>query len=95
MTWAIYKDPVHLTAASKCSPHGTIRSPFAVSYGLIAMKIRDVIKMIEADGWYLLGQEGSHRQYEHLIKPGKVTIAGHPANPKTLRSVLRQAGLQK
>jgi len=62
------------------------------------MKIRDVIKMIEADGWYLVGQKGSHRQYEHPAKKGRVTIAGHTSrdlHPKTLNSVLRQAGLKE
>ena len=61
------------------------------------MKIRDVIKVIEADGWYFIGQEGSHRHYKHPTKKGRVTIAGHPSkdlHPKTLNSVLRQAGLR-
>ena len=60
------------------------------------MKIRDVIKVIEADGWLLIGQKGSHRQYEHPNKEGRFTIAGHPSkdlHPKTLHSVLHQAGL--
>jgi len=61
------------------------------------MKIRDVIKLVEIDGWYLIGVEGSHRHYKHPIKKGRVTIAGHPGkdlHPKTLSSVLRQAGLK-
>ena len=61
------------------------------------MKIRDVIKRIENDGWQMIGQAGSHRQYKHPTKPGKVTIAGHPSTdlpPKTLKSILRQAGLE-
>ena len=60
------------------------------------MKIRDVIKRIEDDGWRLSRQAGSHRQYKHPTKPGKVTVAGHPSKdlpPKTFKSVLRQAGL--
>ncbi|MBM2837376.1 MAG: YcfA family protein [Deltaproteobacteria bacterium] len=62
------------------------------------MKIRDVIKMIESDGWYLVVTKGSHRQYKHLVKPGRVTIAGHPSDelaPGTLNSVLKQAGLKE
>lgn len=62
------------------------------------MKIRDVIKMIEADGWYLVATKGSHRQYKHPVKPGRVTIAGHPSHdlaPGTLNSVLKQARLKK
>ena len=62
------------------------------------MKFRDVMKLIEADGWRIVKQRGSHRQYKHAGKPGKVTIAGHPsveAAPKTLRSILVQAGLRR
>ena len=53
--------------------------------------------MVEADGWQMVTQRGSHRQYKHATKPGKVTIAGHPsldAAPKTLKSILEQAGLK-
>jgi predicted RNA binding protein YcfA (HicA-like mRNA interferase family) len=62
------------------------------------MKVRDVIKLIEADGWYFLRQKGSHRQYRHAIKPGKVTIAGKPSDemaPGTLGSIFRQAGIEQ
>ncbi|MFZ5470632.1 MAG: type II toxin-antitoxin system HicA family toxin [Myxococcota bacterium] len=58
------------------------------------MKIRDVIRLIEADGWYLVATRGSHRQYKHPSKPGRVTIAGHRGHDLargTLASVLRQA----
>ncbi len=58
------------------------------------MKIRDVIKLIEEDGWYLVRTKGSHRQYMHSSKPGVVTIAGHPGDdlaPGTLNSILKQA----
>jgi predicted RNA binding protein YcfA (HicA-like mRNA interferase family) len=61
------------------------------------MKIRDIIKLIEADSWHMVRQVGSHRQYKHPTKPGKVTVAGHPSTdlpPKTLKSILRQAGLE-
>jgi predicted RNA binding protein YcfA (HicA-like mRNA interferase family) len=62
------------------------------------MKIRDVIKLIEADGWYLVVTKGSHRQYKHPVKPGRVTIAGHPGDdlaPGTLNSVLKQAQVKR
>jgi predicted RNA binding protein YcfA (HicA-like mRNA interferase family) len=62
------------------------------------MKVRGVIKLIEADGWYLVAPKGSHRQYRHAAKAGRVTIAGHPGNdlaPGTLNSVLKQAQLAK
>jgi predicted RNA binding protein YcfA (HicA-like mRNA interferase family) len=64
----------------------------------MAMKIRDVIKLIEEDGWYLVVTKGSHRQYKHSIKTGRVTIAGHPGDemaPGTLNSVLKQAKLKE
>ncbi len=62
------------------------------------MKVRDIIKMIEDDGWYLVATRGSHRQYKHPTKPGRVTIAGHPGDdlaPGTLNSILKQAQLKK
>jgi len=62
------------------------------------MKIRDVIKLIEEDGWYLVVTKGSHRQYKHPAKPGRVTIAGHLSDdlaPGTLNSLLKQARVEK
>jgi predicted RNA binding protein YcfA (HicA-like mRNA interferase family) len=62
------------------------------------VKVREVIKLIESDGWYLVTTEGSHRQYKHPAKPGRVTVAGKPSHdlaPGTLNSILRQAGLKK
>jgi len=62
------------------------------------MKIRDVIKMIESDGWYLVATKGSHRQFKHPEKQGRVTIAGHPNHdlaPGTLNSILKQAKLKE
>jgi predicted RNA binding protein YcfA (HicA-like mRNA interferase family) len=61
------------------------------------MKVRHAIRMIEHDGWRLVNQEGSHRQYKHAEKTGRVTIAGHPSmdlDPKTQNSILKQAGLK-
>jgi predicted RNA binding protein YcfA (HicA-like mRNA interferase family) len=60
------------------------------------LKVRDVIRMIEADGWYLVVTSGSHRQFKHPVKPGRVTIAGKPSRdlpPGLERSILKQAGL--
>jgi predicted RNA binding protein YcfA (HicA-like mRNA interferase family) len=62
------------------------------------VKVRDVIKLVEKDGWRLMVMEGSRRQYKHPSKPGRVTVAGHPrddVHPKTLKSILVQAGLAK
>ena len=55
-------------------------------------------KLIEDDGWRLVTTRGSHRQYKHPIKQGRVTIAGHPGDDLaagTLNSVLKQAGLKE
>jgi predicted RNA binding protein YcfA (HicA-like mRNA interferase family) len=62
------------------------------------MKVRDVLKLIEKDGWYHVVTQGSHRQYKHPTKAGRVTVAGHPnddLHPKTLKSILTQAGVKK
>jgi predicted RNA binding protein YcfA (HicA-like mRNA interferase family) len=62
------------------------------------LKVREIIKLIEADGWYLVATVGSHRQYKHPVKAGRVTIAGKlgaELPPGTERSVLRQAGLDR
>ncbi|WP_048646531.1 type II toxin-antitoxin system HicA family toxin [Nitratireductor soli] len=61
------------------------------------MKVRDVIRSLEQDGWYLVAMRGSHRQYKHETKSGCVTVAGKPSDdiaPGTLNSVLKQAGLK-
>jgi predicted RNA binding protein YcfA (HicA-like mRNA interferase family) len=63
------------------------------------MKYRDVVRMIEADGWVLERVVGSHQQYRHPTKPGTVTVpAGGKMSrdvpPGTLNSILKQAGLK-
>ncbi|NIO08660.1 MAG: addiction module toxin, HicA family [Deltaproteobacteria bacterium] len=61
------------------------------------MTVREVIRVIEQDGWVQVAQKGSHRQFKHPIKAGRVTIAGRPKDdlaPGTLNSILRQAGLK-
>jgi predicted RNA binding protein YcfA (HicA-like mRNA interferase family) len=62
------------------------------------MKVRDVIKLLEQDGWFLDRTRGSHRQYKNLKKSGLVTLPGKLGDdlaPGTLNSVLKQAGLKK
>jgi predicted RNA binding protein YcfA (HicA-like mRNA interferase family) len=62
------------------------------------VKFRKIIRLIEDDGWELAAQQGSHRQYRHRTKPGKVTIAGrlNADVPKgTAANILRQAGLRR
>jgi predicted RNA binding protein YcfA (HicA-like mRNA interferase family) len=62
------------------------------------VKVRDVVKMIEGDGWYVVRQRGSHKQYKHPTKKGLVTIACHRMSddlaPGTLSSILKQADLK-
>ena len=61
------------------------------------MKVKDIIKVIEEDGWYKVNTEGSHRQYKHATKKGRVTIAGKLSDDVqkgTLNSILKQAGLK-
>jgi predicted RNA binding protein YcfA (HicA-like mRNA interferase family) len=62
----------------------------------LAVNVREIIKILEADGWFLVRTRGSHRQYHHPTKLGTTTVAGHAKidiPPKTLKSILRQAGL--
>ncbi len=62
-----------------------------------AVKVRDVIKQLQDDGWVLQETKGSHRQFEHPDKPGKVTVPGHPGDDVpvgTLNNILKQAGLK-
>lgn len=62
------------------------------------VKVSEMIKLIEADGWYLVATRGSHRQYKHPTKPGRVTVAGKPSKelpPGTERSIFRQAGMTR
>lgn len=64
---------------------------------LLTMKVKDLILLIEADGWLQLRQRGSHRQFHHPTKPGTVTVSGKlsvDVPPGTLNSVLKQAGLK-
>ena len=62
------------------------------------MKVREAIKMIQKDGWYHVETKGSHRQFKHAQKPGRVTIPGNLGDelaPGTLNSLLKQAGLKE
>ncbi len=62
------------------------------------MKVRDVIKLLEQDGWYLIRTRGSHRQFKHPQKTGRVTIAGHPSHDLaagTLNSIVKQAKIKR
>lgn len=61
------------------------------------VKVREVLRLLADDGWEQVAQVGSHRQFKHPTKPGRVTVAGnrnHDLAPKTLASVLEQAKLR-
>jgi predicted RNA binding protein YcfA (HicA-like mRNA interferase family) len=61
-------------------------------------KVREILSLLHADGWYAVSQKGSHRQLKHPRKPGRVTVAGKPSDDvavDTLKSILQQAGLKK
>jgi len=61
------------------------------------MKVREAIKIIESDGWYLVRQKGSHMQFKHPTKKGLVTIANHKLSDDiakgSVASILKQAQL--
>ena len=62
------------------------------------MKVADLLRALQSDGWYLVATRGSHRQFRHHSKPGRVTVAGKPNDdlaPGTLNSILKQAGLKR
>ncbi len=62
------------------------------------MKVSEVLKLLHDDGWFLVVTRGSHRQFKHPTKPGRVTVAGKPSDdipPGTLSSIFKQAGLKQ
>ena len=64
---------------------------------ILTMKVRGLLKLLGADGWYLARTRGSHQQFKHATKPGLVTVVGKPSDeiaPGTLNSILKQAGLK-
>jgi len=61
------------------------------------VKVKEIIKLIEGDGWFYSRQTGSHRQFKHPFKKGTVTVAGKLSddlNRGTQKSILKQAGLE-
>jgi predicted RNA binding protein YcfA (HicA-like mRNA interferase family) len=62
------------------------------------MKVSEVLRLLADGGWYLVATKGSHRQFKHRMKAGRVTVAGKPSDdlaPGTLSSILKQSGLKK
>jgi predicted RNA binding protein YcfA (HicA-like mRNA interferase family) len=61
------------------------------------MKVSELLRVLKEDGWYLIATRGSHRQFKHLTKPGRVTVPGKKSDelaPGTLNSILKQSGLK-
>jgi len=62
------------------------------------VKVSEILRMLSDDGWDLIATRGSHRQFKHPQKPGRVTVPGKPSDelaPGTLNSIRKQAGLKK
>jgi predicted RNA binding protein YcfA (HicA-like mRNA interferase family) len=62
------------------------------------MKVNEILIKLKNDGWYLATTRGSHRQFKHPIKSGRVTVPGKPGDdlaPGTLNSILKQAKLKE
>jgi predicted RNA binding protein YcfA (HicA-like mRNA interferase family) len=62
------------------------------------MKVADILRMLREDGWYPIATRGSHRQFKHSSRPGRVTVPGKPSDdlaPGTLGSILKQSRLRK
>lgn len=83
-------------ASSGTSPMAPL-SCLSTSVGQVEVKVRDVIRLIEDDGWRLQRQRGSHRIYRHPEKPGTVTVAGQRGKDipiGTLENIIWQAKLK-
>ena len=62
------------------------------------MKVSEILQILRRDGWLLIATRGSHRQFKHATKPGRVTVPGKPSDdlpPGLLNSILKQSGLKK
>ena len=62
------------------------------------MKVSEILRQIKDEGWILVATRGSHRQFKHPSKVGRVTVAGKPSDdlaPGTLNSIFKQSGLKK
>ena len=76
---------------------GWLYSVLALPAILSRMKVAEVLRLLQDEGWYLIATRGSHRQFKHASKPGRVTVPGKPSDdlaPGTLNSIRKQAGLK-
>jgi predicted RNA binding protein YcfA (HicA-like mRNA interferase family) len=63
--------------------------------GSVTMKVKEILRLLQDDGWYLVTTRGSHRQFRHPARAGRVTVPGRPNDdlaPGTLNSIFKQAG---
>jgi predicted RNA binding protein YcfA (HicA-like mRNA interferase family) len=70
----------------------------ALQHYFAVMKVREALRLLQDDGWYLVATKGSHRQFKHPTKLGRVTVAGKPGDDLalgTLDSILKQASLEQ
>ena len=85
------KEPLPIFIAESQVHTGSFSQQDVCSY----MKVAEVLRKLLADGWYLHTTRGSHRQYKHALKKGRVTVAGKPSDdlaPGTMNSIYKQAG---
>jgi predicted RNA binding protein YcfA (HicA-like mRNA interferase family) len=62
------------------------------------VKVGEILRRLAEEGWVLVATRGSHRQFKHAVKPGRVTVPGKPSDelaPGTLSSIRKQAGFKK
>jgi predicted RNA binding protein YcfA (HicA-like mRNA interferase family) len=62
------------------------------------VKVSEILRLLANDGWVLIATRGSHRQFKHAVKPGRVTVPGKPSDelaPGTLNSIRKQAGFKR
>lgn len=78
-----------------CAPD--IADPKRAPVYAVAVKVADILRLLQQDGWFIVAQRGSHRQFKHPSKPGRVTVPGKPSDdlaPGTQNSILKQAALK-
>jgi predicted RNA binding protein YcfA (HicA-like mRNA interferase family) len=89
---------VHLSRHTDSRRHSEVLLENLKPPIVLTVKVREIIKLLEQDGWYLARTKGSHRQFKHSEKVGAVTVAGKESLdvPRgTLNSILKQAGLKQ
>jgi predicted RNA binding protein YcfA (HicA-like mRNA interferase family) len=65
---------------------------------MLRVKVSEILRLLADDGWAVVATRGSHRQFKHPVKPGRVTVPGKPSDelaPGTLNSIRKQAGFKK